>query len=123
MLHRSFLLPLAVSTAALLAACGGGSDDDAGDDPSSAIELETSTTTAAPADDRPAWLVGLTDEDFPIREVAGVEVAVDEDNRTIYAEECDDARRLTKEGAEFGPSPRDPDTLESEPGYAFICPS
>lgn len=76
-----------------LAACGGGSDGD-----------------AAGAEDGEAWLSALTDEDFPIEELDGVEVAVDESERMIYVEECADARRLTSQGKTYE-------------GFGFYCPS
>lgn len=98
---------LAAVLVLVLAGCGGGGD------------AATPTTTAAVPTTEPAWLgqfEGLT----PAGEVDGQPVALDEDERTLYVEDCAVAERLTETGARYGPTPRDANG-DSTPGYGSIC--
>jgi hypothetical protein len=53
--------------------------------------------------------------------IEGVTVYVDEDERMIYTEDCDLAERITEEGEEYGPVPRNDDGSGGETGYGSIC--
>jgi hypothetical protein len=76
-------------------------------------------TTTAPPTATARWLDqfdGLT----PAGEVDGKAVAVDEDERTVYVEDCDVARRITSSGGPYAASARD-DEGNFTPGYGFVC--
>lgn len=94
----------------LLAGCGSGSDD-------KPVTLDTrSTTTVAEVD----WLDQF--EPFTsVEEIDGHTVGIMADDRVIYVQDCDVAETLTAEGGRFGPGPRDPETLDYEPGYGSVC--
>lgn len=96
--------------------CGGGSGDDEATPPTAG---EVTAATTSPTAGR--WLDQF-DGLRPAGEVDGQPVAVDEDERTIYVEDCNVARRLTSQGERFGPTDRDAEG-NSTPGYGSVCSS
>lgn len=118
------MLPVVILAALLLAACSSGSNDETTEPPAT-TDAPTSSTpavTTAPAG-VPAWATALGAPATVKRaDAGGVEVWVDESNRTIYVRSCDAAQSLTAEGQPYGPSARDADGNYRE-GFAYICPS
>lgn len=98
-------LPLLL-VAVLSAGCAGGGGGSA---------------DTAPADTTPAAFTGPAGSTKV--EVDGAAVWVDDrpGMRTIYTADCALAERLTSEGGAYGPSPRDPVTLEYTDGYGYLC--
>lgn len=103
---RKLLAICGLGLVLVLGGCGG--DDDGG-------EMKTGS-------DLPEWMDRFGDVDVERREVEGVEVFVDEENRMIYTENCDDALRLSEEGQAFGPEPRNEDGSGGRNGYGTGCP-
>jgi hypothetical protein len=54
--------------------------------------------------------------------IDGVAVHLDDEKGVLYTEDCDVARRLTREGAKYGPV-GDNDSTSDHPSYAFVCTS
>lgn len=69
-----------------------------------------------------AWLDQWDDGRFDrIEEHNGTPVGISETERNVYTEDCDLLDQLISQGGQYGPSERDPDTLDYTPGYGGIC--
>lgn len=119
------MLPVVLLAVLVLGACSSGSNDESAETPAT-TRPETSssvaTTSSTPAG-VPGWATSLGAPTTAKNvDAGGVEVWVDDANRTIYVQSCDAARALTAEGQPYGPSARDADGNYT-PGFAYICPS
>lgn len=106
-------------TAAALAGCSSGSSSP---DASTGATTERPTSTSAKARAVPKWVDDIAAGDVTVApKFEGHDVWVDESNQVVIAEDCEVARKATREGGPYGPEPRNEDGSGGKAGYAHAC--
>lgn len=104
-------LALFVALALALFGCG---DDDNG-------EEADAITPEAHSDQLSEWAEQFDADLTRADDYEGHEVWLDEDQQTVYVQDCAAGEKITGEGGPYGPTPRNDDGTGGANGWGLVC--